>query len=300
MVNNTIITNNGRKIMINRISKDTPDYSIPANMRAGINQEDVEKIQTALTEDIPLKGLETGDDCDAITGWSANGTNTISLNTTNGEFKEGTGCLNIIKSDTSSVDIEASKTITSLDFTDKKIWCWVYLDETDVYDELETTGAITLRYGSDSSNYYYKTFNKSDLIAGWNPLYFSVPSATGTTGTPTITACDYFYIKLTTTDATDVWVEKKVRLDYIRLASNDDYILTNMTGYPSVDETNHEVSRKYHLPTTSGNGFFINGFSVENTDSTILTHSLTKFGGDSKSNTDEWMIIVKDKIGDKK
>jgi hypothetical protein len=294
MATGSLITNDGKKVLLNRGYKSSPDYTVSSQFKVGISNQTPAISDTDLLNPIPINSTESVDDCEATTGWTASGTNTVSLNSSS--FKEGSNALNMIKSDATSADINVSKTTTSLDFTSKDFWIWFYVSA-DAYNNAATTDAVTIRFGSASGDYYQYTRDKADLTTtAWNAIKFSSATADSTTGSPTITACDYTFFQFTTDDTADTLIAGDLIIDDIKLASSGDYLGSFEASYPTFDETNHEVEIRCKLATTDANGYDIDGFALFNTDSTNLMTDEDTFTAESKSSTDEFLFIVVNRI----
>jgi len=286
-----VLTIDGLNLIANRFAKATPDYNAPIRFRVGTGSTAATEDDTAMETNIPVQTTETIDACDATTGWTASGTNSIQL--TNTRYREGTGALELIKSDVSSASILGSKILGApLDFTSKDFWSMVYIS-TATLAQLATTGSVQVRFGSDSSNYYYKTYDKASLSAGWNFLKWNTTTATGSVGTPVVAASDYVAVQATTTNASDVFVADNFVFDDLLLASTDDYYKSFEASYPSVNETTQEVEIRCRVPTTNANGFNLTEFGIVNDDATeqLITHDT--YTAISKDETDEIIYITK-------
>lgn len=138
------------------------------------------------------KIISTMDSVTSNGTWSAtdNGTN-ITTNTTN--HISGTGSVEVDMAAAGTVLSIVNSTLTAVDLTSvDKLFYWVFLPSTDL------PTSATLRYGSDSTNYYTSTattpFNTSAFIQGWNLVAFDTGTATGS---PDITNIDYVKCSLT-------------------------------------------------------------------------------------------------------
>lgn len=294
MPSGSIITNAGKRIIMNRAYNDdgATAYTAPSVFSIGIMNSTPKLTDTGLARPVPISGSETVDDCEAITNWSSGTDSAISLNTTT--FKIGSGALNIYKTGSSGAVFSASKTVTSLDFTNKELSVWVYIADTDY---LVSTGtAIIIHYGSDSSNYYVFNIDATSLSDGWNLIVKSSADANSTEGTPTISACDYFAIFFNTELSTDTVAEGSVVIDDIKLVGAGNYKKAYVTGYPSIDENNNEVETQMFLSSVEANGYDINSIGMFNTDSSPIMFAVDTFLGESKSNTDELVFVVKDRF----
>lgn len=292
MSNGSIITNKGWDIILNRAYKAAPDYTIPTKVRFGVDSDTPTVSQTSLDHQVPIAGTEALDTCEATTGWTASGTNSVTLNTSS--VKEGSGSLNIVKTDATSATASVSKTTTSRDFTSKDFWMWVYVSDA-LYAKLAATGCVEVLFGSDASNYYRKTYDKTGIIAGWNYLTFNTATASGVTGTPVIAACDYTLVKYVTANAADTAAAGDFIFDDIKLASSDDYTKAMEDGYPSVDESADEVTHRVRLLTTEANGYAIDCIAWFNTDGSPVMHSIDVITEESKASTDEFIFEAVDR-----
>ena len=215
------------------------------------------------------------DDCEATTGWTASGTNSVATSTA--QKTKGTYSIALVKSDTSSATCSMSKTTTSVDFTNRTFVASVYISST-LYANLNATStALEIRFGSDSSNYYSKTYTKAQLTSGWNTLYFTTLTSTATSS-PDVTAIDYTYISYITAatsttaatdnfmvdniltndgDALEVW-DGNQYVDYMTTKTegrgNDywmDYDKGVLTLYDVFTNINQAIRMKYRYGDTS-------------------------------------------------
>ena len=176
------------------------------------------------------------DDCDATTDWSASTDGVITLNTTNGEFNEGTGALNITKTGATVDNVTFSKNLPStFDFTNSNFKLDFYVED---QSELASAGStqVEIRIGSDSSNYYSKTFDNIGQ-GSWSALtlrHNSTDSSSSTTGTPDATAVDYVAIKITYASSSTTVSAGDMRLDNIRFNEEDDLDINLNIGRISI------------------------------------------------------------------
>ncbi len=287
----SVTTNDALLIAMNRMYKSSPDYTEPSVFKVGTTQTTAQVTDQDLDHPVPISGTEQIDDCDATTGWTDSADMTISVNSTT--FKQGSGSLNLTKDGTASANASTSKTTTNRDFTSKDFSIWLYVLDQTTLDLFATTNCITLRFGSDASNYYQWTKNKADLAVGWN-LIDQLTSANATpTGSPTITACDYTFVQITSVNAADTWSAGAVIMDDIKLASSDDYTKTFTSGYPIIDEDTKDVTVRCDLSSVEANGYLLSGFGMFNTDSTAKMEGIDDFSVESKTDTDEIIFTIK-------
>lgn len=291
MTNGSIFTTQAKKIFINRTYKSVPDYTVMSVLQCGIENTTPNVTDTSLVKKIPFIGTESVDSCD-VDDWT-DGTDTVAaLNTS--IYKEGTGSMSVSKTGTAGTVMSISKTTTSRDFTSKDFSAWVYI--TALSDLVSTGTALTVRFGSDNSNYYYYNVDISALSAGWNLIVFNTTTKTGTTSSPVIGSCDYTYFAFNTDLAADTIAANRILIDDVKLASAGDYNHALDAGYPSIDETKAEVTLQYTILSTEANGYNINGTGVFNTDATPKMGAEDTFYPESKSNTDQIIFIFKDRV----
>ncbi len=176
------------------------------------------------------------DAADSVTGWNASTDGTITLNTTNGEVNEGTGALNITKTGATVDNVTFDKTLDSqFDFTNSVFKMDLFVEDTS---ELASQGStqVEIRVGSDSSNYYSKTF---DNIAQGNWISLSLThnsssDSASTTGTPDATAVDYVAIKITYSASSTTVSAGDMRLDNVRFNEENDLDINLEIGRISI------------------------------------------------------------------
>jgi len=274
MTNGSVVTDKRLKSFLN--SEFLGTNNVPVYGLIGYGTSTPSTGNSELDNQIAVQDTESVDDCDAITGWTAGTDSVVSQNTTT--FKEGTASLNVYKTGTTGTSFSASKTVTSLDFTSKDALQWIYVK---ALADLVTTGtAATIKYGSDSSNYYYLDVDISSLTAGWNPISFNSSNITGTTGSPVIASMDYYEIEFNTDLASDTITEGDIAIDDIRLASSGDYLATFQSTYPSVDESALKATERWKIGSTGANGYDITEQGVKdaagNLKSRAVYQAITK------------------------
>ena len=283
-----VITSNGKNTFWNRSYSSSPTKTVPSEIKIGIGTTTPVAADTSLVTKVPISGTEEIDSFNATTGWAAGTDSAVTVNTTT--KKIGTGSLSLAKSGTTGTTASMSKTTTSLDFTSKDLWGWVYL--TDITDLVATGTAISIRFGSDSSNYYQYDIGITALANGWNYITFSSATATSTTGSPVITACDYTLIEYNTDLAADTVAADRINFDDFRLASTGDYNTIFVAGYPTFDTVNNKVTIRCNINSVQANGWNLTEIGEVNTDSPELLISRDVFNSISKSDTDELLFII--------
>lgn len=107
---------------------------------------------------------------------------------------------------------------------------------------------------------------------------------------------DEVIIILNTTAAGSTSIAGDFIYDLLRQWATSDLTKVFETGFPTVDTTNFEAEIRGVLLSTNANGFDLDGFGLFNTDSTVLMHSEDTHTAESKSNTDQFTYIVKDRL----
>lgn len=291
-----MITDNGFNILLNRTFKTTPDYLEISRFKVGTSQAAVTVTDTDLTKPVPIYDTEEADDCETIGNWAETTDGSDSLNSTT--YKIGAGALNLIKTGETvdNVTYYNNNNMTSLDFTDKDLWLWVYIVDADALAKLATTDALEIRYGNDyDTNFYYKKYDNADLSVGWN--YLTMNTTDGTeTGSVTLNACDSGAIKLTFTATSDTLDAGDVITDDWKLASSGDYYADFETGYPSIDESTFTATTKCYLNSVQAVGYNISGIGTFNEDGTEKMQDVFKFTPQSKSITDEVAFYIYNRV----
>jgi len=289
-----LIVNNGKKIMLDRSWNPSPTRTAPTTFKVGTGTTAVVVTDTDLEHEIPVGATETVDDCEATTGWTDSADCTLSVNSS--VYKVGSGSLNVTKDGTSGTDCSTYKTTTSIDFTSKELAIWIYIVDTTTLNLLAVSNCLTIRFGSDSSNYYYWQKDKADLAVGWNYIEGLTTATASTTGSPTVTACDYTYVGFTSVASGSTWSAGDLIMDDIKVISSDDYTATYEAGYPSIDYDILQVTVRTRVSSTKANGYAISEVGLFNTDGTPLMESRDTMTPVSKSSSDELIFVIKETL----
>jgi hypothetical protein len=307
MANGSIITNSGKKIIINRAYKSSPDYTVPSRFRIGISNGTPALADTDLDISVPIEdGTVCDDGSNTFTGSS--GADNSTNNTTT--FKQGAG-----QSDVTSQNLIADGAGTNV----LKIWTiaslsanktaaepfgfWLYIKDATEYAKLKASGvALTVKFrtNGDGATLFYKyERTKAQLAAGWNWVTSGTTLTSaldqGAGGAPS-GVLDEFVLEVETVNAGDEFAAGELLFDLLREWTVAERSKIYVTSYPTVDETNFETETRCFLTSVQANGFDINGFCLINTDGTILMHSEDVFTAESKSDTDQFTFIVKDRL----
>ena len=300
----TLITNEGKKIFLDRTYNSAPTRSEVTKFKIGVGSANSvgdatnpSVTDTAMENQVPITGTEQIDDADATTGWADSADCTLSVNTTS--FKQGTGSLNITKDGTASVDCSSEKTTTSLDITGgKSVSIWLFIINQAALDKLNTTDAFTIRLGSDSSNYFEWIKQKTFFTQGAFNIIRNLTkaNATSTVGTPVETALDFTFVRLKSDVVGTTWSAADFLFDDIKLESTDDFLKVFEAGFPTLDFSTLQAEIRGRVNTTEGNGYPLRETGIFNTDSAEKLESRDTFNAINKTNVDELIFIWKNRI----
>jgi hypothetical protein len=164
-------------------------------------------------EDLTFKNsVKALHNADSITGFSDSADMTVSTSTS--VYYEGTAAINLTKDGNSTTTASTSIATTSM-YQDAggNVSFSLYIKDAAALAKLTTTGAVLVRVGSDSSNYFQTFFNKASFTTGWNHMW-GYPRTT-TVGSPTAAAVDYLEIHLVAATAGTTWSEGDFLIDDI-------------------------------------------------------------------------------------
>jgi len=291
------VVDNGRNLLLKRIYGT--DVTAVSKFGAGSGTTTPTVSDTGIETRIPLDtiSLTTVDACDADTGWAHTGiASAEAVNTTSGEYKEGTGCLNLPTSGAAGT-ATYSKTVTSFDINDTgdTLFVWFYIDSQS--DLTTASDAVSIILGTGGyTNTHNWDFADTAISDGWNLLICKNGSHSGTSGTgATLTGVDSarISVQLDTDQTTN-----DMRMDYWHLAQEADFFLAFESGYPTYDTTNKRATVRGRIPSTKVNGYFLTEAAEFNTDSTKQMFSHDVHTAITKSSKDEviyeWIHEVTD------
>lgn len=308
MTNNSIRTTKGKNTFLYRAytgngSLSSTQYLPTTKFKIGRNSNTINVADTDLTEPIPITdGTVNDDGSNQLTG--SNGGDNSTDNTTT--YKQGAG-----QSDNTSQNLIANGTNATKTWTISNLASagtnmtgtqpaslWLYIKDATALAKFLTSGtAIEIKFGSDSSNYYSKTYEASDLSTGWNYLSTQTTNIEDLTETGTVSGnIDTFIIEITTNNATDTFVAGDVVYDLLRQWQSSNLIKDFTSGYPDINFVTNEVTIRCFIASTEANGFNIDSLGDFNQDTTPLLLGEDNFEDESKSDTDEFAFIIKDRI----
>ena len=308
MANDSLINTQGKNVMLNRtytenINLSATQYLAATKFRAGILNSTPLISKTKLDYEIPISNGTVNDDgSNTMTGSSGGDNSTDNVVT----FKEGGGASDVTAQNLIANDTSASKiwTIANLAALGTKITAtkpfglWLYIINAAALAKFLVSGtALEIRLGSDASNYYSKTFEFADLAVGWNWITSNAVNVEDLTESGTVSGdIDTFVIVITTNNSTDEFASADIIYDLLRQWAVSDLGKDFSTGYPTFDYVNNEVTLRCYVNVAEANGFLINSLGTYNEDTSPLMTEEDTYEAESKSSSDEFIFIIKDRI----
>jgi len=279
-------------MIVDRSAFGSPTITQLSQLQIGEGQTSPTVSDTALETPVPIDGEELIDDAEATTGWTANGTNSLSVNTS--IKQRGAGALNLIKSDTGQAETTATKTVTSLDFTSKEFFIFVNVSASLLLDLASSpstlSGAVEIRYGSDSGNYFRKSLAVASITSGRNVIRFTSSNADATVGAPVLGSMDFLFVGYELTGAGLTSSASDFVFDDSFLAETVDFFQALQAGFPSTDLVSDSWTVQSRIDTTEANGFLVGESGFFNADGTVKLGSHNVFTPESKGDTDEFIF----------
>jgi len=157
------------------------------------------------------------DNFNATTGWTSNDSAGVSADTSN--QKQGTGCLNIGKAQTSDAFVHISKTITAVDIESLTPSLWVYIDDTAELNKLDNI-RVYLGNTSTTNSRQYKV-DRTALSVGWNQLFLVNLEATN--GVFDETDVDYVRIRFNYLNGSSTTTLGDLKVDFLIVSEVEDF-----------------------------------------------------------------------------
>lgn len=305
MTTGTLITNNGKKIAMTRVytangSLSATQYLTPTKFKVGIDQSDITTADTDITRPVPISyGTICDNGANSMTGTNGGTTTTNNVTT----YKIGGGETDNTSQNLLTTGLNTTKTWRVLDLSSVGsnatatyyTGLWLYIkDATTLAKFLSSGTALKIMVGTDTSNYYYKNYTAASLAVGWNWLELGILNTNSVYGVPTATLST-FLIEIYTNNAADAFIAGDVLYDLLRQWQTTDLVKSFVSGYPSINYSNYEVTSRCYLNLLEANGFNITGFGTFNEDATPLIHTTAKTSSQSKSDTDEFAFVIRDR-----
>jgi hypothetical protein len=306
MTKTFIKTNKGAEIYLYRATTANGDlsstqYSPESQFSVGTAEVSPTVTSTTLNSPIPISNGTINDDgSNTLTG-SAGGDNSTDNTTT---YKPGGGIVDNTAQNLVVNDTSASKTWVLADLAtagtiiDKTQYCglWLYIKDQTTLDYFHSSSTcLEIRLGSGVGDYYNKTYEVGDLSTGWNWLPLGIVEDLSETGTVGATI-NRFTIIITTNNATDEWGTGDVIYDLLRQWEETDLFKDYVTSYPTINFTTLEVTKRSYLTSVDAVGFVIDGYGDFNSDTTKLLGSKAKITARGKSDSDEFIFDLKERI----
>ena len=281
--------------------KASPTFTAPTVFKVGQDQSTPLVTATDLTNAVPISNGTVNDNGDNTLTGSSGGDNSTDNTTT---FKPGAGVSdvtsqNLIANNTNATKIWTISNLASLGTNitgTSRASIWLYINDSADLAKFKSSGtAIELKLGSDSSNYFSKTWTRSLLAVGWNWLNTGTTAVNALTETGTVSGnIDTFIIEITTNNGTDTFSAADVLYDLLRTWIAGD--LTKAVTSTTIDNTALTVQIRSDLSSTEANGFVIDSHGNFNTDSTALLEGLEDFDDESKTDTDEFIFTTQNQF----
>jgi len=297
------IVNLGLDILMDRLITASPAKTAISQFQVGIGTTTPAVADTGLEIAVPIDNGTVNDNGDNTLTGSSGGDNTTDNTTT---FKPGAGTTDVTAQDLIANNSSVTKIWTIADLSalgtnitgTQPFALWFFIKDAAALAKLKTSGtALEVKLGSDSSNYFSKTFAVSTLATGFNWITSNTVNVNALTETGTVSGnIDTFIIEVTTNNATDTFTTGDVIYDLLRQWAASDLVKNMESGFPSDDTTTKEVTSRMILLSTEANGFPLTELAVFNTDSTIQIWSHDVFTSRSKTDTEEFRFIQKDRF----
>jgi hypothetical protein len=301
MVSGSILTNDGKKIIINRAYKASPDYLIPTQFKVGVDSStpnigdnDLDVPVPISNGDILLDGSLTLDG--AFGGEATSGTTT--------RYKEGAGTNDatsqeLLSNATSGTKHWSTGTLTNVWSGTSTGGFWMYVADSTTLNKIKNSGtAVQARFGSGTdTNFYYKEWTQSQLSTGWNLM--TTGTAIGNLGMSGSVdgKTSSFALEVISQATTDVFSSGSLFFDLLRQWQLSDETKDWSSGtYPEINESTFVVEMRGELATTEANGFDVDSFGSFNKDSDTKISGKDVFTSESKSSTDKFTFVIQDRI----
>jgi len=299
----SILTNLGKKIILNRAYKVTPDYTSPSRFKVGVDSSVPNIGDVDLNNPIPITNGIIYDGGDKNMTGKHGGLDTTNNTTT---YKDGAGTTDVTSQNLLTTTTSGSKTWyldsgsmnSNVSGTQDNCGLWLYIKNTTTYNYFKSSGtAVEVRLGSGTADDYYK-FGKtrSQLNIGWNWLTSGTAVVNlNSVGTPTDASMDSFVLQVLTNNDSDTWSSGDVIYDLLRgWKRGDEFNSWTSASYPSVNESTFTVEMRGQLSTTQANGFNIDSFGDFNSGTMMAGKDV--FTAESKSSTDQFTFVVQDRL----
>ena len=294
MATGGVITYTGQNMMLHRTFTTNATQSRPIRFYLGVGTTTPNKTtDTGMEFKIPMNST-TFDNCNTTTGWNNSGTvsGALVVNQTAGQFREGTGCLNMVN--TASGMAVYYKKQTGVDFKDK-VYLYYYNASPAQYLS-NVSNAVTVFLGNNStatnSNEYHHA--RSSMSDGWNILKFDTVSTNAINGTGCDTT-DVSYVALRS-NCSSACTGTLQRMDYWIFSTSENMSGAFVTGYPLQDTSNRRMTTRGYVTSVQANNFSITEYGIFNSDTSEVMWSHDVSSAVSKVPADEMAVIWVDNM----
>jgi hypothetical protein len=303
MVNGSVVTDNGKNMLLYRGWTPNASLSATANLaptkfKISKSTPDPNETDTALTTVLPIaNGTVLDDGTHNFTGAFGGATSSDNAVT----YKEGGGVTDNTAQDLNTNTSSRAKvwTYVMAGGATATQYCgfWLYIKDAATlakFNTLTSVYSIQLMLGDGAGNDYYQNVTTASLITGWNWLDLGIINTWSSDGVPA--TLDNLQLQITTNYDTDTFAVGDVIFDLLRTWTAAQTLGDFETGYPSFNTVAKEVAIYCYLDITEANGYLIDGAAIFNQDSSPLMSDKCKFTAESKSSTDAIYIVFVNRI----
>lgn len=263
------LTNAWKNAILSRAYGNSGTYTPPAYFVVGNGTGSPAAGDAYIPKPLPTSST-TIDACDATTGWTQGGDGSAAaLDTTVGNFKEGTGCLDLTAVKSTGF-ADWSKTVGAVNLSGGQyFYCWFYVSAKATY--IDSTGSYGVRLklgtgGLTNSNNYDTTY--ANLTDGWNLLAFAAASYSSQNGAgATLSNVDTLDLQV---DLLATAAGTNMRMDYWRYCALTAHQVAISGGYPQYNTGSRLVTVRGTVDVSQCNGDIINAAGLINADSPLL------------------------------
>jgi hypothetical protein len=310
MVSNSIVTNDGKNIMLYRAFTANTSLSASSNLaptkfKVGIDQADVTVADTDLTIPVLIgNGTVNDNGANVFTGSLGGTTSTINTST----YKQGSATgdnssQNLLANGTNVSKVWTKAALTNAMVLTKPFSAWIYILDATTLAKFATAGtALEFRFrttGDGATLYKSYTRTAAQLTQGWNYITSGSTLVSGLTngaGGPPSGTINECVILITTNISTDAFITGDVVYDLLRQWAAADVLGSYSSGYPSFNTSSKQVTIRCYLNSLQASGFLINSLGLFNEDTAPKSMNLAKFSAESKSDSDEFAFVMVNRV----
>jgi len=289
IANTGILSNSEVNRVLNRAYDSSTTYTVPSVSEIGSDSTAATTSDSSLYNRIPHTRTSI-DECNAIAGWTHEGDGQqVVLNETEGDFREGTGCLNTPVTYAGGT-AGWYKTVGAVNVSGKFVGMFFYISSKTNLTSSNSAVRLTLGTGGFVNTNYYD-FADTAISVGWNFLIITVDSPTGTSGSGA-TETNIDRIKITVRTTGD-YTGTQLRMDEWWYATEANFERSLTAGYPSFDTLNKIATMRFDYTATEVNGFDIGEQKADNTDASAIQAWRVSHNTFTKSSLYEVAYIIR-------